>query len=75
MYLVHARELLDLSGHDATVVPLPRPHVALAAWRDRAALLTPDLQIWRLVGEDQGVCAVLSARVLHQVVLVCPRVG
>ncbi len=48
MYLVHARELLDLSGHDATVVPLPRPHVALAAWRDRAALLTPDLQIWRL---------------------------
>lgn len=48
MYLVHAGELLDLSGHDATVVPLPRPHVALAAWRDRAALLTPDLQVWRL---------------------------
>ena len=48
MYLVHAGELLDLSGHDATVVPITHPHVALAAWRDRAALLTPDLRVWRL---------------------------
>ena len=49
MYLVHERRILDLSTSTATPCPLPSGQpLALAAHGPHAAIITQDLEVWRL---------------------------